>query len=46
MNSLPHYVEANGMTDERIESIPASRLDNPLSKYFWTHAGKTEKSTS
>ena len=47
MNTLLRYMEANGMKNEKIESLPASELDHLLSKnFFWTHARKMEKSTS
>ena len=41
MNTLLRYVEANGMKNEKIESLPASELDHFLSKFVWTHGGKT-----
>jgi len=34
MNTLLRYMEANGITNERIESLPASELDHLLSKFF------------
>jgi len=34
MNTLLGYVEANGMTNERIESLPALELDHLLPKFF------------
>ena len=34
MNTLLRYMEANGMKNERIESLPASKLDHLLSKSF------------
>ena len=40
------YIEANGMKNEKIESLPASELDHLLSKFVWTHGGKTEKNKS
>ena len=43
MNTLLRYMEANGMKNEKIESLPASELDHLLSK---SHASKMEKSTS
>ena len=46
MNTLLRYMEANGMKNEKIESFPASKLDHLLSKFFWTHGRKMEKSTS
>jgi len=33
MHTLLRCVEANGMTNERIESLPASELDHLLSKF-------------
>ena len=46
MNTLLRYIEANGMKNEKIESLPASELDHLLSKFVWTHGGKTEKNMS
>ena len=46
MNTLLRYIEANGMKNEKIESLPASELDHFLSKFVWTHGGKTEKNKS
>ena len=37
MNTFLRYIEANGMKDEKIESLPASELDHFLSKFVWTH---------
>jgi len=34
MNTVFHYLEGNGMTNERIESLPAKELDHLLSKLF------------
>ena len=34
MNSPLRYMEANGVTKERIESLPASELDQLLSRFF------------
>ena len=34
MNTLLRYMEANGMKNEKIESLPASELDHLLSKFF------------
>ena len=34
MNTLLHYMEANGMKNEEIESLPASELDHLLSKFI------------
>ena len=34
MNTLLRYIEANGMKNEKIESLPASELDHLLSKFF------------
>ena len=33
MNTLPLYMEANGMKNEKIESLPAFKLDHLLSKF-------------
>ena len=33
MNTLLRYIEANGMKNEKIESLPASELDHFLSKF-------------
>ena len=46
MNTLLRYIEANGGKNENIESLPASELDHLLSKFVWTHGGKTEKNKS
>ena len=46
MNTLLRYMEANGMKNEKIESLPASELDHFCRNFFWTHASKMEKSTS
>ena len=46
MNTVLRYMEANGMKNEKIESLPASELDHHLSIFFLTHAGKLEKNTS
>ena len=46
MNTPLRCMEANGMKNEKIESLPASELDHLFSKFFWTHARKMEKSTS
>ena len=35
MSTLLGYVEANGMTNGRIESLPASEVDHLLSKFFF-----------
>ena len=35
MNTLLRYMEANGMKNEKIESLPASELDHLLSKFFF-----------
>ena len=45
MNTLLRYMEANGMKNEKIESLLASELDHLLSKMFWTHA-RTMKKTA
>ena len=34
INTLLRYMEANGMKNEKIESLPASELDHLLSKFF------------
>ena len=34
INFLLRYMEANGMKNENIDSLPASELDNHLSKFF------------
>ena len=34
MNTLLRYMEANGMKNEKIESLPSSELDHLLSKFF------------
>ena len=34
MNTLLRYMEANGMKNEKIESLPGSELDHLLSKFF------------
>ena len=46
MKTLLRYIEANGRKNEKIESLPASELDHLLSKFVWTHGGKTEKNKS
>ena len=46
MNTFLRYMEADSMKNEKIESLPAPKLDHVLSKFFWTHARKMEKSTS
>ena len=46
MNTLLRYIEANGMKNEKIESLPASELNHFLSKFVWTHGGKTEENKS
>ena len=46
MNTLLRYIKANGMKNEKIESLPASELEHLLSKFVWTHGGKTEKNMS
>ena len=46
MDTLLRYMEANGMKNEKIESLPASELDHLLSKFVWTHGGKTKKNKS
>ena len=44
--SLLCYMEANGITKERIESLPASELNHFLSTFFMYKICKMEKSTS
>ena len=34
MNTLLRYMEANGMKNEKIESLPTSELDHLLWKFF------------
>ena len=34
MNTLLRCMEGNGMKNEKIESLPDSKLDNLLSKFF------------
>ena len=46
MITLLRYIEANGMKNEKIESLPASELDHYLSKFVWTDGRKTEKNKS
>ena len=46
MNTLLRYIEANGAKNEKIKSLPASELDHFLSKFVWTHGGKSEKNKS
>ena len=43
MNTLLRYMEANGMKNEKIESLPASELDFLLPKFFLKARRKTEK---
>ena len=35
MNTLIRYLEANGMKNEKIESLPAFERDHLLLKFFW-----------
>lgn len=35
MNTLFRFMEANGMKNEKIESLPASELDHILSTFFF-----------
>ena len=35
MNSLLRYMDATGMKNEKIESLPGSELDHLSSKFFW-----------
>ena len=35
MNTLLRYMEATGMKNEKIESLPGSGLDHLSSKFFW-----------
>ena len=46
MITLIRYIEANGMKNKKIESLPASDLDHYLSKFVWTDGGKMEKNKS
>ena len=46
MNTLLRYIEANGIKNEKTESVPASELDHVLSKFVLTLGGKTEKNKS
>ena len=46
MNTLLRYIEANGMKNEKIESLRVSELDHFLSKFVWTQGGKMEKNKS
>ena len=41
MNTFLRYMEANGMKNEKIESLPASELDHLLSKFFWNARKET-----
>ena len=43
MNTLLRYMEANGMKNEKIESLPASELDFLLPNFFLKARRKTEK---
>jgi len=44
MNTLLRYMEANGMTNDRIESLTASELDHLLSNFFMnTHRKNGEE---
>ena len=45
-NTLLRHMEANGMKNGKIESLPASELDHLLSKFFLNAARKMEKNTS
>ena len=46
MNTLLRYIEANGMKNEKIESLLVSELDHFLSRVVRTQGGKTEKNKS
>ena len=46
MNTLLRCMEGNGMKNEKIESLPDSKLDHLCRNFFWTGARKMEKSTS
>ena len=35
MNTLLRYMEATGIKNEKIESLPGSGLDHLSSKFFW-----------
>ena len=39
MSTFLRYIEANGMKNEKIESLPASELDHFLSKFVRMHGG-------
>ena len=43
VNTLIRYMEANGMKNEKIESLPASELDFLLPNFFLNAHRKTEK---
>jgi len=40
LNTLLHYLEDNGMTNERIESLPAMELDYLLSNFFFMNTSR------
>ena len=40
MNTLLRYMEANGMKNEKIESLPASELDFLLPNFFFESTQK------
>ena len=46
MNILLRYIEANGMKNEKIESLLVFELDHFLSRVVRTQGGKTEKNKS
>ena len=47
MNTLLLHMEANGIKNQKIESLPCVRAWPPFVEIlFWTHARKMEKSTS
>ena len=46
MNTLLRYIDANGMKNEKIESLCVSELDHFLSKFVWTQGGKMGKNKS
>ena len=46
INTLLRYIEANGMKNEKIESLRVSELDHFLSRVVRTQGGKTEKNKS
>ena len=43
MNTLLRYAEANGVKNEKIESLPGSELDHLLAKFFLNARRKNEE---